>query len=32
MCPGGTNHCRVGWVGSQSLFLLVDFRSLLTDA
>jgi hypothetical protein len=20
MCPGGPNHCRVGWVGSQSYF------------
>jgi hypothetical protein len=32
MCPRGPNHCKVGQEGSQSLFLLVDCRSLLPDA
>jgi hypothetical protein len=31
MCLGGPNHCRVGWMGSQSYYLSVDCRSLLAE-
>ena len=32
MCPGGPNHCRVGWAGSHSYSLSVECRTLLPGA